>query len=84
MEKDTVKQILHFAKKYRKKGLRRGLQHEHCHGAPQPVLQEVDCFVCNQQEAGLMFSDDYDHLTPDEMRATLAANVRSANIPSWS
>ena len=28
-----------------------------------------------------MFSDDYDHLTPDEMRATLAANVRSANIP---
>ena len=29
-----------------------------------------------------MFSDDYDHLTPDEMRATLAANVRSANIPS--
>ena len=28
-----------------------------------------------------MFSDDYGHLTPDEMRATLAANVRSANIP---
>ena len=26
--------------------------------------------------------NDYDHLTPDEMRATLAANVRSANIPS--
>ena len=33
LEKETVKQILHFAKKYRKKGLRRGLQHEHCHGA---------------------------------------------------
>ena len=44
------------------------------------LLQEVDCFVCNQQEAGLMFSDDYGHLTPDEMCATLAANVRSANI----
>ena len=44
-------------------------------------LQEIDCFVCNQQEAGLMFSDDYDHLTPEQMCTTLAANVRSANIP---
>ena len=45
-------------------------------------LQQVDCFVCNQQEAGLLFSDDYGHLTPDEMCRVLAANVHSANIPS--
>ena len=45
-------------------------------------LQQIDCFVCNQQEAGLLFSDDYDHLSPDEMCRVLTGNVRSANIPS--
>lgn len=44
-------------------------------------LQEIDCFVCNQQEAGLLFSDEYDHMAPEEMCRTLAANVHSANIP---
>ena len=44
-------------------------------------LQQVDCFVCNQQEAGLLFSDDYNHLSPAAMREVLAANVHSANIP---
>lgn len=45
-------------------------------------MQQIDCFVCNQQEAGLLFSDDYDHLSPDEMCRVLTGNVRSANIPS--
>ena len=44
-------------------------------------LQQIDCFVCNQQEAGLLFSDDYDHLEPEEMCRVLAGNVHSANIP---
>ena len=44
-------------------------------------LQQIDCFVCNQQEAGLLFSDNYDHLEPEEMCRVLAGNVHSANIP---
>ena len=36
LEKDTVKQIFALRQKVPQKGLRRGLQHEHCHGAPQP------------------------------------------------
>ena len=44
-------------------------------------LQQIDCFVCNQQEAGLLFSDDYDHLEPEQMCRVLAGNVHSANIP---
>ena len=80
LEKETVKQILHFAKKYRKK-VYAAVSNMSIAMERRSLLQEIDCFVCNQQEAGLMFSDDYGHLTPDEMRATLAANVRSANIP---
>ena len=30
-------------------------------------LQSTDCFVCNQQEAGILFSDDYSGKTPAEM-----------------
>ena len=71
---------MHFAKKYRKK-VYAAVSNMSIAMERRSLLQEIDCFVCNQQEAGLMFSDDYDHLTPDEMRATLAANVRSANIP---
>ena len=80
LEKETVKQILHFAKKYRKK-VYAAVSNMSIAMERRSLLQEIDCFVCNQQEAGLMFSDDYGHLTPDEMRATLAANVRSASIP---
>ena len=76
LEKETVKQILHYAKKYRKK-VYAAVSNMSIAMERRSLLQEVDCFVCNQQEAGLMFSDDYDHLTPDEMRATLAANVRT-------
>ena len=45
-------------------------------------LQQIDCFVCNQQEAGLLFSDDYEHLAPSQMAQVLARNVHSANMTS--
>ena len=32
------------------------------------VLGRVACFVCNQQEASIFFSDNYDYLEPEEMR----------------
>ena len=80
LEKETVKQILRFAKKYHKK-VYAAVSNMSIAMERRNFLQEIDCFVCNQQEAGLMFSDDYDHLTPEQMCTTLAANVRSANIP---
>jgi pseudouridine kinase len=80
LEKETVKQTLRYAKKYGKKVFA-VVSNMSIAMERRDFLQQIDCFVCNQQEAGLMFSDDYDHLTPDEMRATLASNVRSANIP---
>ena len=44
-------------------------------------LRSVDCFVCNQQEAGILFSDNYDTLTPDEMQQMLCRRVQEAQIP---
>lgn len=45
-------------------------------------LQKFDCFICNQQEAGMFFSDDYNDKTPDEMQAILADCLKHANISS--
>ncbi len=80
LEKDTVKQILRYAKKYNKK-VYAAISNMSIAMERRAFLQEIDCFVCNQQEAGLLFSDEYDHMAPEEMCRTLAANVHSANIP---
>ena len=44
-------------------------------------LQLIDCFVCNQQEAGILFSDDYSALAPNQMADVLADKVSAARIP---
>ena len=80
LEKDTVKQILRCAKKNNKK-VYAAISNMSIAMERRAFLQEIDCFVCNQQEAGLLFSDEYDHMAPEEMCRTLAANVHSANIP---
>ena len=80
LEKATVKQILRYAKKYNKK-VYAAISNMSIAMERRAFLQEIDCFVCNQQEAGLLFSDEYDHMAPEEMCRTLAANVHSANNP---
>ena len=80
LEKETVKQVLRFAKKYNKR-VYAAISNMSIAMERRDYLQQIDCFVCNQQEAGLLFSDDYDHLEPEEMCRVLAGNVHSANIP---
>ena len=80
LEKETVKQTLRYAKKYGKKVFA-AVSNMSIAMERRDFLQQIDCFVCNQQEAGLLFSDDYGHLEPAEMCKVLAANVKSANIP---
>jgi len=80
LEKETVKQVLRYAKKYGKKVFS-AVSNMSIAMERRDFLQQIDCFVCNQQEAGLLFSDDYQDKTPAEMQAILASNVASANIP---
>lgn len=44
------------------------------------LIMRTACFVCNQQEAGIFFSDDYDRFTPEDMQRMLAQRVPSAHI----
>ncbi len=81
LEKETVKQTLRYAKKYGKK-VYAVVSNMSIAMERRDYLQQIDCFVCNQQEAGLLFSDDYEHLAPSQMAQVLARNVHSANTPS--
>ena len=80
LEKETVKQVLRSAKKYGKR-VYAVISNMSIAMERRDFLQQIDCFVCNQQEAGMLFSDDYDHLAPAAMCRVLADNVRSARIP---
>ena len=80
LEKETVKQVLHYAKKYGKK-VYAAVSNMSIAMERRDFLQQIDCFVCNQQEAGLLFSDDYHDKTPQQMQKILTDSVRSANIP---
>ena len=38
-------------------------------------LDQVHCFVCNQQEAGILFGEDYGDFTPEEMATELVNKI---------
>ena len=82
LEKETVKQTLRYAKKYGKKVFA-VVSNMSIAMERRDFLQQIDCFVCNQQEAGLLFSDDYDHLSPDEMCRVLTKQRARRNNPRW-
>ena len=45
-------------------------------------LRRFDCFICNQLEAGMLFLDDYENLTPEEMVEVLREKVIQAEFPA--
>ena len=80
LEKETVKQTLKYAKKYGKK-VYAVVSNMSIAMERRDFLQQTSCFVCNLQEAGILFSDDYSEKTPAEMEELLRLKVRSARIP---
>ncbi len=45
-------------------------------------LQQTDCFICNRQEAGVLFSAELIGDSPDALARQLSERVIDANIPS--
>lgn len=81
IDKEIVKYVLELAQKH---GVRTvGVVSNMTIAAKRrDFLQKFDCFICNQQEAGLLFVNDYENLTPPEMEHVLRAKVMGAHIPS--
>ena len=79
IDKDIVKQVFMLAEKYGKpvyavvSNMRIAVER-------RDFLRSTHCFVCNQQEAGILFSDDYSDKTPQEMADILAERIKAARI----
>ncbi len=45
-------------------------------------FQKFDCFICNEQEAGMLFLDDYSMKEPEELCSIIKQKVCRAKIPA--
>ena len=81
LDKDIVKKVLELAKKHGKKAFALVSNMSIC-VERRDFLKHFDCFICNQQEAGLLFLDDYSGKTPAEMQDILADKVIRADFPA--
>ncbi|MBQ3558133.1 MAG: carbohydrate kinase family protein [Agathobacter sp.] len=79
LHKDVVKKTFELADKYNKKvyalvsNMRIAIER-------RDFLQSLDCFICNEHEAGLLFLDDYTDVEPKQMRDILVEKIKQANI----
>ncbi len=81
MDKEIIKQVFRYAEKYRKK-VYAVVANMSIASQRRDFLQSIDCFVCNVQEAGILFVRDFSALTPEEMSRELSKCVVSARIPA--
>ena len=80
MDKEIVKKVFYFAEKYRKPVFA-AVSNMSIAVERRDFLRSCHCFVCNQQEAGILFSEDYTGKTPEELRDILAHHIQAAEIP---
>ena len=81
MEKEIVKLALELAEKHGCKTF--GVVSNMSIAAKRrDFLQRFDCFICNRQEAGQLFLNDYEDYTPEQMEQMLRSKVIGAQISS--
>ncbi|MCQ2499392.1 MAG: carbohydrate kinase family protein [Lachnospiraceae bacterium] len=79
LEKDVVKEVFRLAAKYNKQVFA-VISNMSIALERRDFFQKLDCFVCNQQEAGMLFVKDMENLSPDEVLEQLPLLSRSAGI----
>lgn len=81
LDKETVKRVFRLAKEYGKK-VYAVVSNMSIALERRDFLQSVDCFVCNLQEAGILFADEFEGMAGHEMVDILSDRIKRANIPS--
>lgn len=81
IDKEVVKRTFKLARKYNKKvysvvaNMSIALER-------RDFLKSIDCFVCNRQEAGILFMDNFSDKSAGEMVDIISQKVIAAQIPS--
>ena len=81
LDKEIMKRVFKLAKKHGKKVFA-PVGNMSIAMERRDFRKSIDCFVCNIQEAGMLFFDDYSGKTPDEMVGIISERVNAAQIPS--
>ena len=81
LDKEIVKRVLELAQKHHVK-LFALVSNMSIAVERRDFLKHFDCFICNRQEAGMFFVDDFEHHTREELAQLLAEKVQSARIPA--
>lgn len=81
LNKALVKKVIELCQKHNKK-LFALVSNMSIAAERRDLLKYYDCFICNQQEAGLLFADDYSDYTPEQMCEVLDRKVHAAHIPA--
>ena len=81
IDKEIIKRVLKLSRKYGKR-VYAETANMSIAMERRDFLQGVECFICNIQEAGILFFDDYSQKTPEEMVEILSERIDAAKIPS--
>lgn len=81
LDKDIVKKVLSLAETHHVKTFAL-VSNMSIAAERRDFLQRFDCFICNQQEAGLLFLDDYSRKTREEMCEIISHKIIPARIPA--
>lgn len=81
LDKEIIKKTFELAGKYDKK-VYAIVSNMSIAVHRRDFIKELDCFICNVLEAGILFADDYSDKNPEEMRDILQDKVKQARIKS--
>ena len=81
LEKDLVKKIINLAERHGAKvyGI---ISNMSIAVERRDFMKRIDCFICNRQEAGQLFIDDYTECSAEEMQDILYKKIKNAGIPA--
>ena len=80
MEFDLLRRIFSLAEKYGKK-VYAVVSNMAIAMERRDLLQKTACIVCNNQEAGMLFSEDYNDISPSELMCVLQDRLDRSGIP---
>lgn len=78
-DKKIIKKVFSYAKKY-KKHVYASITNMSIAVDRRDFFKKVDCVVCNQEEAEILFMESYDNKTPEELSKIMLEKIQAAKI----
>lgn len=79
VDKEIVKRVFNLAAKYEKE-VYAIVSNMSIAVERRDFIKKTGCFICNEEEAGLFFLDDYSTKSSEEMVEILASKIKTTNL----